>query len=88
MSAHSFVVVQGHVAYRNFTLTGSYTCVKRSKVVRLTIHRGGGSCNVRNVVVVVAIILRGVFIIATYVFVHKVFSLFQGEYTPTCRLNW
>ena len=28
-------------------------------VVRLLIHRGGGSCNVRNVVVAIAIILRG-----------------------------
>ena len=56
--------------------------------MRLLIHRGVGSCNVRNVVVVNAIILRGVFIIAVYVFFHKVFSLFQGEASPTCRLNW
>ena len=56
--------------------------------MRLLIHRGGGSCNVRNVVLALAIILSGVFIIAVYVFFHKVFSLFLGEATPTCRLNW
>ena len=38
------------------------------------------------VVVAVAIILRGVFIIAVYSF-HKVFS-FGGKATPTCRLKY